>query len=136
MSHRLAARLTRVRRAGGGPARLPLPPSLDHTPLGCDAVGLPARHGERLLAHLPRAGCVFADADRWWWIVPSGSDLGLPWPAPAQYAAGAYVAASRPRLIHTPDGPAPYTPPIPLYLMVCRLAGTAPVWADGLTAPA
>ncbi|GAA3486686.1 MULTISPECIES: hypothetical protein [Streptomyces] len=139
MSHRLAARLTRVRRAGaGGPARLPLPPTLDHTPLGCDAVGLPARHGQRLLRQLPRPGCVFADGrgdeELWWWIVPSGSDLGVPWPEPARYAAGAYVAAPRTRLVHRPEGPAPYTPPIPLYLMVCRLAGTTPVWVDGLPA--
>ncbi|MFJ6695133.1 hypothetical protein ACIQM4_03550 [Streptomyces sp. NPDC091272] len=137
MSHRLAARLTRVRRTGGGgPARLPLPPHFAHTPLGCDAVGLPASHGQRLLSHLPGAGCVFADADHWWWIVPSGSDRGLPWPEPARYAVGAYVAAQRPRLVHTPDGATPYTPPLPLYLMACRLAGTAPVWAEGLPAPA
>ncbi|GHH50667.1 hypothetical protein [Streptomyces candidus] len=141
MSHRLADRLTRMRRTGagtgaGGPSRLLLPPALDHTPLGCDAVGLPAHYGQRLLDQLSRPGCVFADGDLWWWIVPSGSDLGLPWPEPAQYAAEARVPATRPRLVHTPQGPAPYTPPIPLYLMVCRLAGTAPVWSDGLTAPA
>jgi hypothetical protein len=143
MSHRLADRLTRMRRGGAGPgasggaggaSRLLLPPGQDHTPLGCDAVGLPARHGQRLLRQLSRPGCVFADADRWWWIVPSDSDLGLPWPEPAEYAAGAYVGASRPRLIHAPEGPAPYTPPIPLYLMVCRLTGTAPVWAGELPA--
>ncbi|MFI5805295.1 hypothetical protein [Streptomyces sp. NPDC051561] len=135
MTHRLADRLTRMRRTGaGGPSRLPLPPGQDHTPLGCDAVGVPAQHGPRVLAHLSRPGCVFADADHWWWIVPAGSDLGLIWPDPVRYAAGAYVSAARPRLVHTPEGPAPYTPPIPLYLMVCRLTGTPPVWSGGLPA--
>ncbi|MEN8654541.1 hypothetical protein ABCR94_29070 [Streptomyces sp. 21So2-11] len=130
MTNLPAGRLSRVRRTShGGRVRLPVPPGLA-TPLGCDAVGLPARHGFRLLSHLTRPGCVFADADLWWWIVPSQSDLGLPWPSPARYVTGAYVPATHPRLIHSPEGTAPYTPPIPLYLMVCRLAGTAPVWSS------
>ncbi len=112
---------------GGGPVRLPVPSGFA-TPLGCDAVGLPARHGFRTMAHLSRPGCVFADADWWWWIVPAESDLGLAWPQPARYVAGAYVP-TRPRLIHLPEASAPYTPPIPLYLMVCRVAGTAPAWS-------
>lgn len=113
---------------GVGRVRLPVPPGLS-TPLGCDAVGLPARHGFRMMAHLSRPGCVFADADWWWWIVPAGSDLGLVWPHPAHYAAGTCVPATRPRLIHWPEGSTPYTPPIPLYLMACRVAGTAPAWS-------
>ncbi|WP_256096961.1 hypothetical protein [Streptomyces agglomeratus] len=113
---------------GPGRVLLPVPPGLS-APLGCDAVGVPARHGLRMMAHLSRPGCVFADADRWWWIVPAESDLGLLWPQPARYVSGAYVPATRPRLIHTPEGSAPYTPPIPLYLMVCRVAGIAPAWS-------
>lgn len=107
--------------------RLPLPATLSAS-LGCDAVGVPARHGFRLMARLPRTGCVFADDDRWWWIVPAGSDFELDWPAPARYVAGTSVPAVRPRLIHWPDDRSPYTPPIPFYLMVCQLAGTAPSW--------
>ncbi|MFD5099302.1 hypothetical protein [Streptomyces albidochromogenes] len=113
--------------ASGAPVRLPVPSGFA-TPLGCDAVGLPARHGFRTMAHLSRPGCVFADADWWWWIVPAESDLGLAWPQPARYVSGAYVP-TRPRLIHLPEASAPYTPPIPLYLMVCRVAGTAPAWS-------
>ncbi|WP_411080383.1 hypothetical protein [Streptomyces sp. cmx-18-6] len=117
--------------ARGGRVRLSLPPSMSAS-LGCDAVGVPARHGFRLMSHLPRTGCVFADADRWWWIVPSGSDLELDWPEQTSYATGAYVPAVRPRLIHAPDGRTPYTPPIPLYLMVCQVTNAAPSWApDG-----
>ncbi|TXS13243.1 MULTISPECIES: hypothetical protein [Streptomyces] len=114
---------------GGAPdrVRLPLPPALSAS-LGCDAVGVPAQYGFRLMSHLPRAGCVFADADRWWWIVPAGSDLDLDWPEQASYAAGAYVPAGRPRLIHTPESRTPYTPPIPLFLMVCQVTGVAPSW--------
>ncbi|WP_405387009.1 hypothetical protein OG596_04085 [Streptomyces sp. NBC_01102] len=111
-----------------GRVRLPLPAALSAS-LGCDAVGVPARYGFRLMSHLPRAGCVFADADQWWWIVPSGSDLDLDWPEPASYATGAYVPAVRPRLIHAPDSRTPYTPPIPLFLMVCQVTGVAPSWA-------
>ncbi|MFD6797404.1 hypothetical protein [Streptomyces cyaneofuscatus] len=112
----------------GGRVQLSLPPSMS-TSLGCDAVGVPARHGFRLMSHLPRTGCVFADADRWWWIVPAGSDLDLDWPEQVTYARGADVPAVRPRLIHSPDSLTPYTPPIPLFLMVCQVAGVAPTWA-------
>ncbi|MFJ9525238.1 hypothetical protein GTX53_11990 [Streptomyces sp. SID5594] len=111
----------------GGRVQLSLPPSMSAS-LGCDAVGVPARHGFRLMSHLPRTGCVFAEADRWWWIVPSGSDLDLDWPEQVTYAAGALVRAVRPRLIHAPDSRTPYTPPIPLYLMVCQVTGAAPSW--------
>ncbi|WP_406398345.1 hypothetical protein OH805_05250 [Streptomyces sp. NBC_00879] len=111
--------------------RLDLPPTLS-AHLGCDAVGFPARHGFRLLGGLPRYGCVFADADWWWWIVPAGSDLELTWPLPSHYARGAYVPAVNPRLIRRPDDTSPYTPPIPLYLMACQLTGTAPRWTAGV----
>ncbi|MGW1433498.1 hypothetical protein ACWD6K_33380 [Streptomyces sp. NPDC002431] len=123
--------LTGWRGAGPGPSgtvRLPVPPSLSAT-LGCDAVGVPARFGFRLLSHLPRTGCVFAADDHWWWIVPTGSDLDLDWPEQTVYATGAFVPAARPRLIHRPDGHTPYTPPIPLFLMVCQVMGVAPSWA-------
>ncbi|WUW18841.1 hypothetical protein OG707_05260 [Streptomyces sp. NBC_01465] len=102
------------------------------TPLGCDAVGVPEHHGLRLMARLPRPGSVFADTETgwWWWIVPAGSDRDLRWPEPAHYAPGACVPARRPRLIHWPDAEVPYTPPIPLYLMVCQLAGVLPSWAQ------
>ena len=120
-------------RAGTGRIRLPLPPALSAS-LGCDAVGVPARYGFRLLAHLPRTGCVFADADRWWWIVPAGSDLELHWPEQVSYAAGACVPAVRPRLIHAPDSRTPYTPPIPLFLMVCQVIGVAPSWSPSWAA--
>ncbi|MCA1217550.1 hypothetical protein [Streptomyces sp. 8L] len=130
-------RLGRSPRSGGRgsaygdcTARLPLPETLPAS-LGCDAVGVPARHGFRLMARMPRTGCVFADTDWWWWIVPAGSDLELSWPAPARYVAGISVPAVRPRLIHWPDDRTPYTPPIPFYLMVCQLTGAAPAWADG-----
>lgn len=108
-------------------ARLPLPPELS-TSLGYDAVGVPARHGFHLLSHLPRTGCVFEAADVWWWIVPAGSDQDLDWPEPVAYATGGFVPVPRPRLIHGPDNRTPYTPPIPLFLMVCQVAGVTPSW--------
>lgn len=123
MSHLIGARHSREPRGG---MRLPLPPTLSAS-LGCDAVGVPARYGFRLMSHLPRTGCVFADADRWWWVVPSGSDLDLDWPVQAAYAPGAYVPA-RTRLIHQPESRTPYTPPIPLFLMVCQVTGVTPSW--------
>nr|WP_267242575.1 hypothetical protein [Streptomyces sp. PR69] len=115
-----------------------LPPRLAPT-LGCDAVGFPARYGARMLARLPRAGCVFAEGHWWWWIVPAGSDLEVVWPLPAHYAPGARVPVTRPRLVHRPDETrdgahgvaAPYTPPIPLYVLACQLTGTAPLWTAG-----
>lgn len=110
-----------------GEVRLTLPPSLPAA-LGCDAVGVPARYGFRLMSRLPGNGCVFADTDWWWWIVPAGSDADLRWPLPSCYAADAYVPDRRPRLIHRPDTTSPYTPPIPLYLMICQLTGVAPAW--------
>lgn len=115
------------RHEGSGVAQLPLPPTLPAS-LGCDAVGIPARHGFRLMGRLPSTGCVFADQEWWWWIVPAGSDLELDWPLPARYVSGTRVPAQRPRLIHWPDAPTPYTPPIPFYLMVCQLSGTTPTW--------
>lgn len=87
----LRSALSRLRSAhrGGTPeeargdrVRLALPPSMSAT-LGCDAVGVPARHGFRLMSHLPRTGCVFADADRWWWIVPASTPTWT-WTGPSR----------------------------------------------------
>ncbi|MFD3572146.1 hypothetical protein [Streptomyces sp. NPDC058671] len=111
-----------------GATRLAVPTGL-HTGLGCDAVGVPARFGFKILSRLPAKGCVYADADWWWWLVPAGSDHELTWPMPGCYAPGAEIPDRRPRLIHHPDGTSPYTPPIPLYLLVCQLTGTAPSWS-------
>ncbi|MEU6058425.1 hypothetical protein [Streptomyces sp. NPDC047097] len=104
--------------------RSPLP-----TPLGCDAVGVPARHGFRVLSRLSGRGLVFADPEWWWFLVPAGSDAELRWPLPSCYAPGARVPDRGPRLIHHPDATSPYTPPIPLYLVVCQLTGVAPAWS-------
>ncbi|WP_327165121.1 hypothetical protein [Streptomyces zaomyceticus] len=108
--------------------RLTVPVGL-HTGLGCDAVGVPARFGFKILSRLPANGCVYADSEWWWWLVPAGSDHDVTWPLPACYARGAEIPDRRPRLIHHPDGTSPYTPPIPLYLLVCQLTGIAPSWA-------
>ncbi|WP_405534909.1 hypothetical protein OG787_09510 [Streptomyces sp. NBC_00075] len=111
--------------------------------LGCDAVGTPREHGQRIMDSLPRVGCVFADDQRWWWIVPSGSHIGVTWPPSTRYVVGAQLAdpswtrtrpaspSVRPRLIHSPEGDSPYTPPIPLYFLACRLAGSVPSWSLG-----
>ncbi|MFB7371294.1 hypothetical protein ACFC0D_15765 [Streptomyces sp. NPDC056222] len=115
------------RSTGDDSTRLVVPPGF-RTALGCDAVGVPARYGFRILSRLPAKGCVYADTDWWWWLVPTGSDLELTWPMPACYAPGAEIPDRRPRLIHRPDGTSPYTPPIPLYLLACQLTGTAPSW--------
>ncbi|MFD3662169.1 hypothetical protein ACFWVF_16445 [Streptomyces sp. NPDC058659] len=111
-----------------GATRLTVPAGL-HTGLGCDAVGVPARFGFKILSRLPAKGCVYADTDWWWWLVPAGSDLDLTWPLPACYAPGAEVPDRGPRLVHHPDGTSPYTPPIPLYLLACQLTGIAPAWS-------
>ncbi|MGV9963611.1 hypothetical protein ACWDU3_06755 [Streptomyces olivaceus] len=128
-------RLQRGRRAPGTPLRLPVPDGMT-APLGCDAVAVPARLGPLVLPRLPRVGCVYADEAHWWWIVPSDSDYALEWPAPARYAAGAVLpdAPRLPRLIHRPDGTVPYTPPIPLYLALCRLTDTTPTWSRPVSA--
>jgi hypothetical protein len=108
--------------------------------LGYDAVGTPRDHGERILARLPRAGCVYADDLRWWRLVPPGSDIGVVWPPSTGYVTGAHCAdpswtRTRPRpapgplrLVHASGTGSPYTPPIPLYLATCRLAGSLPRW--------
>ncbi|MEU5636109.1 hypothetical protein ACIA8I_00585 [Streptomyces rishiriensis] len=133
--------LVRLRRELGGdaaaepPRRLALPEGMT-APLGCDAVSVPARLGRLLMPRLPRMGCVYADRTHWWWLVPSDSDYALEWPAPAQYATGAILpgASRAPELIHRPDGTLPYTPPIPLYLTLCRLTGATPTWSRPISA--
>ncbi len=128
-------RLQRGLRAPGAPRRLPVPEGMT-VPLGCDAVAAPARFGPLVMPRLPRVGCVYADDAHWWWIVPSDSDYALEWPAPARYATGAVVpdAPGLPCLIHRPDGTVPYTPPIPLYLALCRLTDTTPPWSRPVSA--
>ncbi|MEW2400366.1 hypothetical protein [Streptomyces sp. NPDC046862] len=124
------------------PARLTLPAGLPAV-LGYDAVGTSREHGERIMECLPRVGCVFAHDELWWWIVPADSHIGVTWPVGTLYAVGARVAEpscartrSRarpggPRLIHAPAGDSPYTPPIPLYFLACRLVGSTPHWSLG-----
>lgn len=112
--------------------RLPVPEGMT-APLGCDAVAVPDRLGPLIVPRLPRVGCVYADGSHWWWIVPSDSDYALSWPSPAHYAPGAEVSAPA-RLIHRPEGTVPYTPPIPLYLTLCRVTGTAPDWSNAVSA--
>ncbi|MEW2410126.1 hypothetical protein [Streptomyces griseoviridis] len=128
-------RLQRGRQTPATPHRLPLPAGMT-APMGCDAVAAPARFGPLVLPRLPRVGCVYADEAHWWWLVPADSDYALEWPAPAQYAAGAVVpdAPAVPGLIHKPDGTLPYTPPIPLYLALCRVTGTTPTWSRPVSA--
>ncbi|MFR9798641.1 hypothetical protein ACL02U_22500 [Streptomyces sp. MS06] len=126
-------RMGRGLPAARSPQRLALPEGMT-APLGCDAVVAPARLGPQVLPRLPRVGCVYADETRWWWIVPSDSDYALDWPAPARYATGALLPdlPDTPNLVHRPDDPVPYTPPIPLYLALCRLTGTVPSWSRPL----
>jgi len=128
-------RLKRGLHGAGRPRRLAVPEGMT-APLGIDAVTVPARFGPLVMPRLPRVGCVYADAAHWWWLVPSDSDYALEWPAPAQYAAGAIVpdAPAVPGLIHKPDGTLPYTPPIPLYLALCRVTGTTPTWSRPVVA--
>ncbi|MFF4956250.1 hypothetical protein [Streptomyces sp. NPDC001222] len=133
--------------------RLVLPDALTAA-LGYDAVGIPREHGEKIMNSLPRVGCVFADDLRWWWIVPAGSDIGVTWPPSTSYAVGARLGPSagpaadapltdpswsgprpgRPLLIHHPGDDSPYTPPIPLYFLACRLTGCVPHWSSGVGA--
>ncbi|MEU6543475.1 MULTISPECIES: hypothetical protein [unclassified Streptomyces] len=125
-------RFRRGMRTTAAPRRLLLPQGMT-APLGCDAVAVPARIGPLVLPRLPRVGCVYADESHWWWIVPSDSDYALEWPESVRYSTGALVPDT-PRLIHLPDGTVPYTPPIPLYLALCRVIGTTPSWSRQLSA--
>jgi hypothetical protein len=125
-------RLRRGLRTPEAPRRLPVPDGMT-APLGFDAVAVSARFGPLVLPRLPRVGCVYADDAHWWWIVPSDSDYALQWPAQVRYTTGA-VVLDTPRLIHRPDGTVPYTPPIPLYLALCRVTGTTPSWSQQLSA--
>ncbi|MEN3583526.1 hypothetical protein AAH978_05130 [Streptomyces sp. ZYX-F-203] len=113
-----------------GRRRLPLPGDVS-APLGCDAVSVPANLGPRVLALVPRVGCVYADDTRWWWVVPEESDHAMDWPEPAEYVRGALLSRAggvEPRLLHRSDDTVPYTPPIPLYLALCRVTDTLPTW--------
>nr|WP_239146885.1 hypothetical protein [Streptomyces sp. SID10815] len=108
-------------------------------PLGFDAVAVPAHLGPSLMPRLPRVGCVYADETHWWWIVPADSDYALRWPDAAHYATGAVLPDAPhpdrlPTLVHRPSGTVPYTPPIPLYLALCRVTGTTPVWSRPVSA--
>ncbi|WP_409472745.1 hypothetical protein [Streptomyces sp. HC307] len=125
-------RLGRGLRTPDTPRRLSVPDGMT-APLGCDAVAVPARFGPLVLPRLPRVGCIYADEAHWWWLVPSDSDYALEWPAPARYATGALVPET-PRLIHRSEGTFPYTPPIPLYLALCRIMGTTPTWSRAVSA--
>ncbi|MGW7403764.1 hypothetical protein ACWGI9_08500 [Streptomyces sp. NPDC054833] len=125
-------RLRREQATSGATGRLPLPAGMT-APLGCDAVAIPSRFGPLIVPRLPRVGCVYADEAHWWWIVPSDSDYALPWPAPAHYAPGAPIPEAA-RLLNRPDGTVPYTPPIPLYLTLCRVTGTTPDWSRPISA--
>ncbi|MEE1669281.1 hypothetical protein RCR19_27795 [Streptomyces sp. WAC07094] len=131
--------LVRLKRAQRVPeatsGRIPLPDGMT-VPLGCDAVVVPSHYGPLLLPRLPRVGCVYADRADWWWIVPCDSDVALEWPAPVRYVPGALVpdAPDTPELIHRPQDDVPYTPPIPLYLALCRVTGTIPAWSRPLSA--
>ncbi|MFJ5258968.1 hypothetical protein ACIQAC_00630 [Streptomyces sp. NPDC088387] len=111
----------------GGPRRLSLPDGMT-APMGWDAVAVPADLGQQVIPRLPHVGCVYADETHWWWLVPADSDYALDWPDPAEYVVGAFVPTVT-RLLHRPDGALPYTPPIPLYLALCRLTGTTPSWS-------
>jgi hypothetical protein len=118
----LSSPRTGPRAPRGCRRRLVLPPDLPAA-LGCDAVGIPAEHGQRIVDALPRIGCVFADDRHWWWIVPSGSHLGVVWPGFTQYSVGAQLTTAPshdPRLIHRPHD-SPYTPPLPLYFAACHI---------------
>lgn len=128
-------RLKRGLHTPDAPRRLPIPDGMT-APLGCDAVAVPIRLGPLVMPRLPRAGCVYADETHWWWLVPSDSDYALEWPAPVTYSTGAVVLApsASPTLIHKPDGTLPYTPPIPLYLALCRVTGTTPSWSRPVSA--
>ncbi|MGV9453367.1 hypothetical protein [Streptomyces sp. NPDC003635] len=125
-------RLHRGLAPQGSPVRLAMPDGMT-APLGCDAVAVPARLGPLILPRLPHAGCVYADEAYWWWIVPADSDYALPWPEPTRYVTGALVSDAV-RLIHRPEGSVPYTPPIPLYLALCRFTGVTPSWSRQVSA--
>ncbi|MEU2058695.1 hypothetical protein [Streptomyces sp. NPDC013455] len=125
-------RLQRRRQAPEAVRRLPVPDGMT-APLGCDAVAVPDHLGPLVVPLLPRVGCVYTDGSHWWWIVPSDSDYALPWPSPAHYAVGALVTGPV-RLVHHPQDTVPYTPPIPLYLALCRVTGTTPDWSRAVSA--
>jgi hypothetical protein len=81
--------------------RVPVPPGF---PAGaaCDVVETSAEHGMRVLGCLAASGSVLVHGDRWSWIVPSGSDIGVAWPPQVRYRANAAVLA--PAASVEPDG--------------------------------
>ncbi|MGH4027518.1 hypothetical protein ACQB60_01130 [Actinomycetota bacterium Odt1-20B] len=129
-------RVARERGCGTAtPGRLAVPAGMEQ-PLGCDAVAVPKAYGPELMARLPRVGCVYVDGTHWWWIVPADSDVALEWPPGVHYAAGAVLPDPRtaPVLLHQPDESVPYTPPLPLYVALCRAMGTTPGWSQPVRA--
>jgi hypothetical protein len=133
--------------------RVPVPPGF---PAGaaCDVVETSAEHGMRVLGCLAASGSVLVHGDRWSWIVPSGSDIGVAWPPQVRYRANAAVLAPAGSVepdggygrdaAGGPDGPAggrtapgarreppvPYTHPILLYFAVCCVTGVRPTLTE------
>ncbi|MDT0268710.1 hypothetical protein RM844_20700 [Streptomyces sp. DSM 44915] len=106
--------------------------------LESDVIETPGEHGRQLLAGLPRPGAIFAVGPSWWFPVPSGSETGMPWPAPARYLNDVRLAVAAPpewageglwapQLIHWPNHGVPYSHPLFLFVGVCQLAGVDPV---------
>ncbi len=129
-------RLKREQTVSGALRRLPGARGHDGTAGLRRGLGVLDRSGTPPMTRPPRVGCVYTDGAHWWWLVPSESDVALDRPAPAHYAAGAVVPDTphAPGLIHKPAGTLPYTPPIPLYLALCRVTGTTPVWSRPISA--
>jgi len=104
--------------------------------LGCDVVETSAECGMKILGCLPNSGCVLAHGDRWSWIVPSGSDIDVTWPAITRYHVDGAVLVPhygvRPHpaggdsVVHWPDQAVPYTHPLLLYFAACCIAGVQP----------
>ena len=112
--------------------QLPVPAGLQ-APLGHDAVGVDARYGEQIKRSLPRVGCIYAQRDTWWWLVPGQAEIGLDWTPVGEYAIGARIcpedgSGRLPHLLHLPRGTVPYTHPLLLYIAACRAVGVEPTW--------
>lgn len=128
---------THSRSARQRTIRVPVPPGFP-TGAACDVVETSAEHGMRILGCLAASGSVLVHGDRWSWIVPSGSDIGVAWPPQVRYRANAAVLAPadipEPGDPHDRDGSreprVPYTHPILLYFAVCCVAGVRPTLTD------